>query len=170
MELQNSNSANSENSVSDFNLLYERIVQYLKNSAFLPLSNYTSFHLKRMDHKLFTSEDMGEIINVFNHLRSHYINQINSEIQTFIDKYNLKEKLKIKSEVWFYEMLMKELNISLKDLEQIEEINSLSNDDSNILKYYLNKYTNERNTKLEDENAKLKIELENLRNKNKLNL
>lgn len=159
-------------SLEEFNFMYERLIQFLENAAFIPLDTYNSYVLKKNDpNKLLNNnDDNNKIINAFNHLRSHYIDQIKSEINRFVEKYNLKEKLKIKSEVFFYELLMKELGVNVKDLEEIDQTNSLENIDSNILKYYLNKYTVDKNKQIEEENSKLKIELENLRKKNKLNL
>ncbi len=110
------------NSLSEFNFMFERFIQFLDNAAFLPLDIYNSYTLKRCDQKkLLSTDDINKIINLFNHLRSHYIDQVKSEINRFVDKYNLKEKLKIKSESFFYEIIMKELGIKIKDLEEIEE-------------------------------------------------
>jgi hypothetical protein len=159
------------NPLSEFNFMYERLIQFLENAAFIPLDRYNSYTLKKCDQsKFLNNDDVNKIINVFNHLRSHYIEQIKTEINRFVEKYNLKDKLKIKSESFFYELLMKELGIKIENLKEMEETNSLENDESNILKYYLNKYTMDKNKQLEEENANLRLELENLRKRNKLNL
>ena len=78
--------------------------------------------------------------------------------------------MKFKSEVFIYEILMRELGISLEDLEEIEEMNNLENEDTSILKYYLNKYTKGRNEEMEKENEKLREELRILKEENNLGL
>jgi hypothetical protein len=156
---------------SEFNFLYERLIQILENSAFMPLEKYNSYILKKCDKdKSLNDDDLNKIINVFNHLRTHYIEQIKSEISRFMEKYGLKDKLKVKSEAFFYELMIKELGIGVSQLEEIEEINSLDSEDTTLLKFFLNRYTNNMNSKLSQENASLKNELENLRKKNLLNL
>jgi len=143
--------------------------------------------------KTFSHDELNSLKPVFNGLRNHYMEQVRNEIKNFVEKYNLKEKLELKSEMLIYNNLMQELGISLEELRQLEEINNLSDDSNNannlnnfndpsgnsnnpqnssnsVLKYYISKYAHNKNKELELENEKLREELRKLKEKNNLNL
>ena len=170
-QLNNINNKNSSKNETDpnFNFLHERLIQMIESHAFVPLSQYCAGNLKKTDYdKVLSNEEYNTIKNIFSNLRSHYIDQVREETKNFCEKYNLKEKLEMKSEVFLYSLMMAELGISVEDLEEIEEMNNLENDESSLLKYYTNKFTRERNIDLECENERLKEELKELKEKNEL--
>lgn len=160
---------NNEN--QSFNFLYEKIHTVCKTSALIPLNTYTASKLKNFDKKgKLSSEDIDKIVEVFNRMRSHYIEGINEETAIFLEKYHLNQKLNHKSEVFFYENLMNELGLSVEKLEEAEKINQIGNEEDSMLQNYLLSYINKQNDILMEENKNLKEELEKLREGNKLNL
>jgi hypothetical protein len=156
--------------ISEFDYLFERLIYSFESHAFLGLNTYNASALKRCDtEKLLDNEDFNSIKNCFNNFRSHYIDQIRQEIRSFMEKYDLKEKLKFKSEVYMYTMLMDELGISLDELKEMDEISHLDgNDESSVMKYYLNSYITEKNVEIERENQKMREELKLLKQKNEI--
>lgn len=155
----------------EYDFMLERLVQILENSAYKPLDKYNLHTFKKCDvKKLLTTEDLNKVANVFNQLRAHYLDQAQSEITKFVDKYNFKEKLRFKSEVTFYELLLQELNITVNNLEELDELNKIQNYETHLMKYFLMQYTKDKNRNLQEENKKLREELDDLKKKNNLNL
>ena len=153
----------------EFTLLYERLIYYLEHYAFTPLEVYNATNLKKCDReKLLTNEDLNVVKSIFNEYRMHYIDQVRSEIKNFVGKYDLKEKLTRKSEAFVFEMVLKDLGLSVDDLKQMDEISELGSDESSLMHHYVNQYTEDKNEFLEKENERLKEELRVLREKNDL--
>jgi hypothetical protein len=156
------------NEISEFDYLFERLIYSFESHAFLGLNTYNASALKRCDtEKLLDNEDFNSIKNCFNNFRSHYIDQVRQEIRSFMEKYDLKEKLRFKSEVYMYTMMMEELGIRLEELKEMDEISHLDgNDESNVMKYYLSNFITEKNLELERENEKMREEIKMLKQRN----
>ena len=75
-----------------------------------------------------------------NHYIKYYINSVNSEIQVFLDKYNLSSILQNKTKCFVYEKIMNEIGMSVKELENLINIISLPDDDNALMKYYITNF------------------------------
>lgn len=154
---------------SEYNFIYERLKQIFEHSAYLPLENYNSQHVKRCDlNKRLSNENICKIAAIINFYKHQYVKQVESEIDVFMDKYGLKERLRNRSEVCIYDKLLSDFEISLSQFQEMEESTSLETEE--LMIFYLTKYLEEKNQELEDHNTSMKLELETLRAANKLNL
>ena len=150
--------------------VYEKIIQHIRYYAISPLNLYNATCLKEMDtaNKIST-ENFIKVKNIFTQLRKAYMDEIDEEIGKFIDKYNLTQKFKFKSEVLLLNLLLKELNLSLADYEKM---NALCEDNTHkvFLKKELSSFLKQANEKLSSSNEELRKQLEALRNENKLEI
>ena len=158
-----------ENKTKDeFDYMSERLIYSFESHAFLGLNTYNAATFRRCDtEKQLDNEDFNSIKNCFNNFRSHYIDQVRLEIKNFMEKYDLKEKLKFRSEVLMYSLMMEELGINIEELKEMDEISNLDpNDESSLMKYYMMKYMSDKNSEIESENEKMREELKLLKHKN----
>ena len=66
------------------------------------------------------------------------------------------------------EKVLQDLNLSVDTLKKIEQLNEADNQDMALLKDHLTSYLTQENQKLKENNEKLKKELFELKEKNKI--
>lgn len=156
------------------NYFYDKIIQIIEGFSLSPVSNFNISKLKNCKNfEKLSREEQQNIKVILNNATNTYINFVKSSIKEFLEKYKLKEKLEIPSEVYALTRILDKLQISLDDLVKLEDLNSLQlieNDELNLLKYYSNIFINKNNIELEEENAKLREELKMIRAKNQLGI
>ena len=151
------------------NFIYEKMIQNIKYYTYSPINIYTPVLIKNLDkNSKITPEVFVKIKNVFSLIRNAYIEEIDGELEKYEEKYSLKSKMQLKSEVLMAEKVLQDLNLSVDTLKKIEQLNEADNQDMALLKDHLTSYLTQENQKLKENNEKLKKELFELKEKNKI--
>lgn len=151
------------------NFIYEKMIQNIKYYTYSPINIYTPVLIKNLDkNSKITPEVFVKIKNVFSLIRNAYIEEIDGELEKYEEKYSLKSKMQLKSEVLMAEKVLQDLNLSVDTLKKIEQLNEADNQDMALLKDHLTSYLSQENQKLKENNEKLKKELFELKEKNKI--
>ena len=145
------------------------MIQNIKYYTYSPINIYTPVLIKNLDkNSKITPEVFVKIKNVFSLIRNAYIEEIDGELEKYEEKYSLKSKMQLKSEVLMAEKVLQDLNLSVDTLKKIEQLNEADNQDMALLKDHLTSYLSQENQKLKENNEKLKKELFELKEKNKI--
>lgn len=151
------------------NFIYEKMIQNIKYYTYSPINIYTPVLIKNLDkNSKITPEVFVKIKNIFSLIRNAYIEEIDGELEKYEEKYSLKSKMQLKSEVLMAEKVLQDLNLSVDTLKKIEQLNEADNQDMALLKDHLTSYLTQENQKLKENNEKLKKELFELKEKNKI--
>lgn len=165
LNLKMSKNEESENG----NFIYEKMIQNIKYYTYSPINIYTPVLIKNLDkNSKITPEIFVKIKNVFSLIRNAYIEEIDGELEKYEEKYSLKSKMQLKSEVLMTEKVLQDLNLSVDTLKKIEQLNEADNQDTALLKEHLTSFLTQENQKLKENNEKLKKELSELKEKNKI--
>ncbi len=156
------------NTDDKFNFLYDRLQSAIETHSLVPLQLYNVNQLKKHDQKklIINETRLKKVSTIFNHYTKYYINAVQGETNVFLEKYDLKAILKNKTKSFLYDQIMQEMGISLEELKNL--MNMIACNEDTILNFYMTDFIKENNSKLENENKKLKEDLEALKKQNKL--
>jgi hypothetical protein len=178
MEIQPSEKSNTNN------YIFDRLILTLETAAFSHVPSYSAYMFKKAAEGIyiFNETEWNKINQLMSYIRTYYIDEVKCDIDKFIKKYDLENKLKVRSEFLIHELIMEDLKIryDLKSEEKLFNlfssknlqpgINPNSEVQKEIIKHYTHNFIKQKCSKLEEEIKEMKIRLEELKKLNCLNL